>query len=169
MNAPTLMDASLRPTFEDILYREAWLLDNLQLDEWMAQLHPDIRYWAPVRSDLEREQEDFAEPFLMCHFDEDRDALETRVKRIQMGLGYVDQPRARIRHLVTNVLVLESAPGQAKVTSNFMVFRSHVGLPDHFITGCRNDDWVDEGAGWKLKERQILIDKTTIEGLAVLF
>ena len=168
MNAPTLMDASLRPTFEDILYREAWLLDNRRLDEWLAMLHPGIRYWAPVRTDLERQDEDFDEPFLMCHYDDDYDALVMRVRRVQMGLGYTDQPVPRIRHLITNVLVTASAPGAASVTSNFLVFRSHTSLPDHFVTGCRNDQWVDED-GWKLKARQIVIDKMTIEGMATLF
>jgi 3-phenylpropionate/cinnamic acid dioxygenase small subunit len=168
MNAPTLLDASLRPMFEDLLYREARYLDNRRFDEWLAMLHAEIRYWAPVRTDLEREEEDFDLPHLMCHYDDDYEALVMRARRVQMGLGYTDQPAPRTRRLITNVLVTEARPGVAAVTSNFLAFRSHTSLPDHYFTGCRNDQWVDED-GWKLKSRQIIIDKSLIEGMAMLF
>jgi biphenyl 2,3-dioxygenase beta subunit len=168
MSVPVAREVPLRSQFEEILYREAYLLDNGRLDEWIGLLHEDIRYWAPVRTDLDREEEDFNTPYLMAHFDDDFAGLKMRARRVEMGLGYTDQPKARTRHLITNVIVSLRDDGSVAVTSNFLVFRSHVGLPDHYVTGCRNDQWVEDG-DWKLKERQVIVDRLTIEGMAVLF
>jgi 3-phenylpropionate/cinnamic acid dioxygenase small subunit len=43
----------LRHEFEELLYHEAWLLDNDKLEEWLALFSDTMRYWAPVRGNLE--------------------------------------------------------------------------------------------------------------------
>ena len=52
--------AGLRQQFEDLLYREAWLLDHDRLEEWLDLLSENIHYWAPVRADMNRGKEDFS-------------------------------------------------------------------------------------------------------------
>jgi p-cumate 2,3-dioxygenase beta subunit len=42
------MNNSLRQEVEDFLFREAELLDNWQLDEWLALFTEDARYVVPA-------------------------------------------------------------------------------------------------------------------------
>ena len=77
----------LRHEFEELLYHEAWLLDNDKLEEWLALFSDTMRYWAPVRGNLERGQEDLSRPHLLAHFDDDKTSLSLRVKRLRTGVG----------------------------------------------------------------------------------
>jgi len=159
----------LRAEIEDLLYREAWLLDHNCLDEWLELMSNDVHYWAPVRLDRARGKEDFWRPGQMAHLDEDHQGLVYRVKRIQTGATYTDEPPARVRHFVSNVRVVASTDGIYEVASNFLLFRSHVGSREHMLVGAREDKWRRSGGDWKLKERLIILDHTTVAGLAVLF
>lgn len=159
----------LRTMFEDILYHEAWLLSNHRLTEWLELLHDDIRYWVPVRSNREIGGEDLDRPHLMCHIDDDKAGLALRAERVAGGMGFADNPPPRMRHFITNVRVLDVEGVEAKVTSNFILWRSHTGLPDHSIVGCRNDRWWREGDNWLLRERQVVIDQAVVRGIAAIF
>jgi 3-phenylpropionate/cinnamic acid dioxygenase small subunit len=173
MNAQTQIEtqghSELRAEIEDLLYREAWLLDHNCLDEWLELMSNDVHYWAPVRLDRARGKEDFWRPGQMAHLDEDHQGLVYRVKRIQTGATYTDEPPARVRHFVSNVQVRASSDGICEVASNFMLFRSHVGSREQMLVGAREDKWRRSGGYWKLKERLIILDHTTVAGLAVLF
>ena len=158
----------LRAVFEDLLYYESSLLSASRLEEWTELLHDNIRYWAPVRTNRDVGDEDLARPLLMCHLDEDKAALNMRAARAAGGFGFADNPPARVRHLVTNVRVLAAVQDGAEVTSNVLAWRNHVGLPDHFLVGCRNDRWVREGESWLLIERQVVLDQDVIRGISIL-
>src|SRR5487761_2723726 len=93
----------LRLELEELLYREAWLLDHGHLDDWLELLAEDVHYWAPVRLDRARGNDDFSRPTQMAHLDEDRQGLIYRVRRIQTGVTSTDEPPARVRHVITNV------------------------------------------------------------------
>ena len=69
----------VRRQFEDLLYREAWLLDHDQLEEWLALCAEEIRYWAPIRTNVARGSEDWSHPSHLMHFDEDKTSLTWRV------------------------------------------------------------------------------------------
>jgi 3-phenylpropionate/cinnamic acid dioxygenase small subunit len=159
----------LRSEFEELLYREAWLLDHNRLDEWLDLMAEDIHYWAPVRLDRARGKEDFSRPGLMAHLDEDHQGLVYRVKRIQTGATFTDEPPARVRHFVSNVQILAAHEGIAEVASNIMVFHSHVRSSDYTLVGAREDKWQRAGESWQLKERLIILDHSTVAGLSVLF
>src|SRR2546429_9947441 len=45
-----------RPDVDQLLVREAWLLDHQRLDEWLGLFTDDALYWAPLQMDQ-------AEPF----------------------------------------------------------------------------------------------------------
>jgi 3-phenylpropionate/cinnamic acid dioxygenase small subunit len=160
----------LRQQFEDLLYREAWLLDHDRLEEWLDLLSEAIHYWAPVRADMNRGKEDFSPPLRLAFFDDNKDGLRLRVARIRTGAAHADEPPSRVRHLISNVQVLETPDTDtAKVASNFLVFKSRRNREENLFVGCREDIWRRNGGPWKLEERMILLDHNVIENITVLF
>jgi 3-phenylpropionate/cinnamic acid dioxygenase small subunit len=169
-NAVVMDRVALRQQFEDLLYREAWLLDQDRLEEWLDLLSENIHYWAPVRADMNRGKEDFSPPLRLAFFDDNKDGLRLRVARIRTGAAHADEPPSRVRHLITNVQVMEAPDTETtKVTSNFLVFKSRRNREENLFVGCREDTWRLDGGAWKLDERMILLDHNVIENITVLF
>jgi 3-phenylpropionate/cinnamic acid dioxygenase small subunit len=162
---------ALQQQIERLLYREAWLLDHDRFEEWLDLLSEDIHYWAPVRADMNRGKEDFSPPLRLAFFDDNKDGLRLRVARIRTGAAHADEPPSRVRHLITNVQVLEeSSADTVKAASNFLVFKSRRNREENLFVGCREDTWRrDGGGGWKLEERMILLDHNVTENITVLF
>jgi 3-phenylpropionate/cinnamic acid dioxygenase small subunit len=159
----------LRLEFEDLLYYEAWLLDHDRLEEWLTLCAEQVRYWAPIRTNVPRGSEDWTLPLQLMHFDEDKTSLTLRVQRIRTGAAHADEPPARVRHLVSNVRVLDANDEIAKVASNFMVFKSRRGRDESLFVGCREDRWQRIDRAWKLEERLIVLDHDVIENVTVFF
>ena len=86
------------------LYAEAELLDERRHDEWLDLLAPDIRYWMPMRRNVkfgETDREFTRETDDICWFDEGKDTLTRRVRQIQTGIHWAEEPRSRITHMVS--------------------------------------------------------------------
>src|SRR5271155_1372782 len=101
----------------EFLYAEAELLDERRHDEWLALLAEDIRYWMPMRRNVKygdtareftREGEDIS------WFDEGKETLTRRVRQIQTGIHWAEEPQSRIAHLVTNIQLIEVNPSMAE-------------------------------------------------------
>ena len=113
-----------------ILYAEAELLDERRHDEWLALLAEDIRYWMPMRRNVKygdttreftRESEDIS------WFDEGKETLTRRVRQIQTGIHWAEEPQSRITHMVSNVQLLEAVPNvsaarEVTVKSRFLIY-----------------------------------------------
>ena len=161
--------ADLRREFEDLLYYEAWLLDHDRLEEWLALCAEQVRYWAPVRANVTRGSEDWSRPHLLAHFDEDKGSLAMRVQRIRTGVAHADEPPSRVRHLVSNVRVLDGNNEVATVTSNFIVFKNRRGREESLFVGCREDRWRRLDGTWKLEERLVVLDHDVTGNITVFF
>ena len=160
----------LRHEFEELLYHEAWLLDNDKLEEWLDLFTDSVRYWAPVRNNLQTGQEDLSRQHLLAHFDDDKIGLTLRVQRLRTGAAHAEEPRSRIRHFVSNVQILDTdGPDRVKVGSNFQVFRSRWEGTEHLFVGCREDWWQHIDNAWKNEERFILLDHNILENVTVFF
>ena len=96
------------------------------IEEWLALLADDIRYWMPMRRNVKfgddgreftREKSD------INWFDEGKETLSRRVKQIETGIHWAEEPRSRLSHLVSNVQVLApSRPSRRRAR-----FRSSAG------------------------------------------
>lgn len=159
----------LRLQFEEVLYHEAWLLDHDRLEEWLALCAEQIRYWAPIRANAARGSEEWSRPLQLMHFDEDKASLTMRVQRVRTGAAHADEPPARVRHLVSNVQILDAGDDVAHVASNFIVFKSRRGREEVFFVGCREDRWRQIDGAWKLEERLVVLDHDVIENVTVFF
>lgn len=160
---------AVRHEFEDLLYHEAWLLDHDKLEDWLALCAEQIRYWAPIRSNVARGTEDWSNPRGLAHFDDDKPSLTLRIQRLRTGAAHADEPPARVRHVVSNVRVLSGDDQCAHVTSNVIVFKSRPGRNESLFVGCREDRWRRIDGAWKLEERLIILDHDVVENMTVLF
>lgn len=159
----------LRLEFEDLLYREAALLDEHRWDDWLALLDDEVRYVAPMRANVHNERALFNEKWRLALFDDDRRGIETRIARLTSGAAHADDPPSRVRHFVSNVRILDTARGTARVASNFLVFKNRRERDQTLFCGAREDVWRRNGGGWKLRERHILLDHHTIDNVTVFF
>jgi 3-phenylpropionate/cinnamic acid dioxygenase small subunit len=169
MSEHSLSELALRLELENVLFREALLLDEERFDEWLELLADDIRYWAPVRIVRERGQENPFGPHKYAFFDETKADLARRIGRVQSGLAHTEEPPARTRHNISNVHILEADSNAVKLASNFFVFRSRAEREQLFFVGGRQDRWRRTPAGWRLEERRITLDHQAVETITVFF
>ena len=117
---------NLREQVEDFLFREAELLDDWRLDDWVALFTEDARYVVPTtdlpEGDPERD---------LVFIDDDITRLRARAVRLNSRHAHREYPWSRTRRFVSNVRVAETEDGELSVTSNVMVyrFRSGEGAP----------------------------------------
>jgi 3-phenylpropionate/cinnamic acid dioxygenase small subunit len=152
---------------EQLLYREAHLLDSGGFQEWLELLAPDLRYWAPVRAELSREREKEDEANRLPLFDETKASLALRISRLDTGLAWVESPTTRTRRFVSNVTVDPGPDDLVGVRSNLILFRSRSFSDETMLVGCREDKW-SRSDRWLLRERKILIDHCTVENMSLL-
>ena len=129
-------------------------------------LAPGLRYWAPSRAEVPRQQESEGDRTRLALFDETKDSLAFRVSRLETGRAWIEIPETRTRRFVSNIHVVEMAAGMARVRSNFMLFRSRSFSEEWFVVGGREDRWSHSG-GWLLEERKITVDHCDLENLSV--
>ena len=111
-----------RAEIEDFLYREAALLDEWRLDEWLQLLTDDARYHVP--SNDAPEGDPAGTLFTIA---DDMHRLRGRVRRLLDPNAHAEFPHSRTRRLITNVRIVDRRP------------------PSH--SGARKDQGVGEGRG----------------------
>jgi 3-phenylpropionate/cinnamic acid dioxygenase small subunit len=155
---------------EGFLYREAELLDQRRYQEWLGLLTDDIRYWMPMRRNVkfgEEEREFTRADSDINWFDEGKDTLQRRVKQIETGIHWAEEPRSRMSHLVTNVQLQGAepslaAPQEVSVTCRFLIYRNRVETETDILVGRREDSLRRNGAGWLLARRKIILDQNVL-------
>src|SRR4051794_4690033 len=97
--------------FEQWLYREAKLLDEIDFDGWFNLLHPNLLYQMPVRVNKEgMERPDYSND--MYAFNDDIHILRMRIDRLKTDYAWAEIPPSRTRRFVSNVRVTEYVPGE---------------------------------------------------------
>jgi 3-phenylpropionate/cinnamic acid dioxygenase small subunit len=151
---------------EQFLYREAALLDERRFSEWIELLSEDIHYHMPIRrnvkfGDWDRENTDSASE--ISWFDEGKRTLAGRVRQLETGVHWPEEPFSRIRHIVTNVRILEVRDDEVDVNSNFFVYLNHLRDEEVRFVGTRYDILRrDSETGWKIAKRKILLDQNVL-------
>ena len=169
-----IVTPDLQHEIEQFLYLEAALLDEGKFHEWLAILADDIHYWMPTRYNRTRRERsrDVAAPDEIAFFDEDMASLKMRIKRIDTGLAWAEDPPSRTRHLVTNVVVRPRSTGaEYDVASNFILYRSRLETDLNIFAGRRDDVLRRTVAGLRIARRKILLDQNVIlaKNLSVFF
>jgi benzoate/toluate 1,2-dioxygenase beta subunit len=110
------MSILTRSEAEDILYREARLLDNRRYREWLELFGENGRYWIPCNgegTDPERE---------ITLVYEDLPKLRDRIERLASGMAHAQTPPSRTKRLISNVEVDNTSEDAATVSSGFILY-----------------------------------------------
>jgi len=171
------MNEDVHREIEQFLYREARLLDERRFDDWLALLTDDVRYWMAGRSnryprhskaiailDAARYVEDDAtRDDELAILDEDKQSLVGRVRRLDTGMAWAEDPPSRTRHLITNIeLAPGPTPGEILVYSNFIAYRSRGETEQDFYVGARRDRLRRTDGEWQIAERKVTLDQNVL-------
>ena len=156
----------LQMEVERFLYTEALLLDERRLTEWLDLLADDLHYWMPIRRNIKFGDWDleFSDPETeISYFDEGKDILEGRVRQINTGVHWAEEPVSRFEHLISNVLILSEDGDQVKVSSKFFVYQNRLQDEVQMFVGRRYDTLRrDSDTGFKVVKREILLDQNVL-------
>ena len=149
---------------EQFLFREAALLDDKKLDEWLGLLTEDIHYWMPLRRTTTAKEVDreFTRPGDMALFDDDLKTLELRVRRLSMGRAWAEDPPSRTRRMVTNLRILRSEGDEIETTCNFQLYRTRLNSEEDSWIGRREDLLRRVDGELRLARRHIYLEQTVI-------
>ena len=100
----------------EFLYREARFADEARYAEWHALWTEDGVYWVPATTDPGASPDQH-----ISHIYDNRARLDTRVKLLQTGHRYSQEPASPMRRLISNIEVTRSEDGELVVESNFIL------------------------------------------------
>lgn len=142
-----------RSEIEDLLFEEAALLDDWQLDEWLALFTNDARYLVPS-TDLPKNAPPEGNLFYIA---DDRFRMGERVKRLQKKAAFSEYPRSKTRHLVSNVRILSQSDGECIVSAAFITNRSKSGVTDTYV-GSSEYIVVRRENGLRIRSKRCTLD-----------
>lgn len=142
-----------RGDVEDLFFREAELLDNWRLDEWLALLTDDADYYVPPTNKPDASHVDTL--FIIA---DDIIRLRERVIRLKDANCHAEYPPSRTRRFIANVRVRARADGRIDALANFIVYRNRRGGDTRMFTGEYRNILVYEGGALKIAERRAVLD-----------
>ena len=151
-NKPTL-----REQVEDFLFREAALLDDWRLDDWVSLFTEDGRYVVPTTDlpdgDPKRD---------LVFIDDDITRLRARAVRLNSRHAHREYPWSRTRRFISNVRVEETGDGELSVASNVLVYRFRAGEGAPYVGSIhyvlRRGAGSDDGGNFKIAYRRAVLD-----------
>ncbi len=136
---------------ENFLYREARLMDENAYQEWLALwADNNIRYWVPSNAD----EADPGEQVSIIY--DDRKRLEARIKRLASGYAFAQEPKSRMRRVVSNIEIEEAPDGTVTTWSNFALGEFRRGKQDVFV-GRTIHKLRPEGDSFKIVFKKVLL------------
>jgi len=149
---------------EQFLYAEAALPDARRYRDWLTLVTDDIHYWMPIRrtvtlSDLDLE---FTKPGAVAYFDDDRQLLEMRVKKLESSSAWSENPPSRSRHMVSNVRITDVTGEEITAEASFHLYRTRLNSEVDSWVGRRVDVLRRHDGSFRLARRHIFLDQTVI-------
>jgi p-cumate 2,3-dioxygenase subunit beta len=145
-----------RQEVEDLLYREAALLDEWRLQEWLELLTDDAIYQIPPTDVPEGDARNTL--FIIA---DDAVRIRSRVKQLLGKSAWAENPHSRTRRMITNVRILGSEAENIVVTANFAVHRMRYESVDTYI-GHYEYKLVRKGTELRIRERRAILDNEAL-------
>ncbi|MGA6970590.1 MAG: 3-phenylpropionate/cinnamic acid dioxygenase subunit beta [Candidatus Binatus sp.] len=156
----------LQQEIEQFLYHESRILDDRRYEEWYALLADDLHYFMPTRYNrLKREADkEFSAPDEAAFFDEDKRSIAMRIRRLNTGLAWAEDPPSRTRHMVSNVVIRPIANDEYEVDCYYLLYRSRLEREVEIFVGMRHDVLrrANNPAGFQVARRTIILDQATL-------
>ena len=146
-------DLTLRDSLCQFLNREARLLEQNRLDDWLALYAPECVYWVPATPNGGDPRREIAVSF------DDRRRLEDRLFRLKNDYAWSQRPVSRTARLVSNVTVFSTGdPAVFMVRSTFFTTEFQAG-DKRLYTGGYGHRIRDLRDRWSIEVKQVnLID-----------
>jgi 3-phenylpropionate/cinnamic acid dioxygenase small subunit len=135
---------------ENFLYREARLMDEHAYDEWLSLWTDDALYWVPCNDD------DIDPQRHVSIIYDNRPRLEDRIDRLKSGAAYAQDPKSRLRRVVSNIEVEEGENGEITVYSNFNLTELRRSRQDTFA-GRTVHKLRAQGSSFKIAYKKVLL------------
>ena len=156
----------LQQEVQDFLFREARLLDERRLDEWLECLADDIHYFMPIRRNVKFGdwELEFSDPENeISYFDEGKDILRGRVRQINTGVHWAEEPVSRFEHLISNVEIVGFDGDQVQVASKFFCYQNRLADEVNIFVGRRYDTLRrDPETAFKVVKRKIYLAQNVL-------
>src|ERR1700722_7494789 len=117
-----------RQEVEDLLYREAALLDEWRLEEWLEMLTDDAVYQVPSTDAPEGDERN-----TLYIIADDALRIKSRVRQLLGKAAWAENPHSRTRRIIGNVRVPGADGDSIVVTANFAVYRMRYEAVDTYI------------------------------------
>ena len=156
----------LRTEIEDFLYEEAELLDERRYSDWVELMADDLHYNMPIRRNVkfgEWERENSRAGEEVSWFDEDKRTVIGRVRQLETGLHWCEEPASRVRHIISNIQVVSVEGEEVHVRCRFVVYKNRVQDLENLFIGKREDVLRrDAATGWKIVKRRVILDQNVL-------
>ncbi len=139
-----------RSEAEDLLYREARLLDDLRYQDWLAMLDENATYWIPCNGEGKDPNREISLVF------DDRKRLTDRIGRLESGLAHAQNPPSKTKRLVSNVQIENATEDAATVLSGLILYELRRGKERIFAGRYEHRLRLINGT-WKIASKKVVL------------
>jgi p-cumate 2,3-dioxygenase beta subunit len=145
-----------RSEVEDLLFKEAALLDEWRLEDWLELLTEDAIYQVPPTDVPEGDARNTL--FLIA---DDAMRIRSRVKQLLGKSAWAESPHSRTRRMLANIRVLGADGDSILVSANFAVYRMRYESVDTYV-GHYEYKLIRVGEMLKIRERRAILDNEAL-------
>jgi p-cumate 2,3-dioxygenase beta subunit len=142
----------LQREVEDFIVREAAILDEWRLDDWLTLFTEDARYLVPATDQPAADPKE-----TLAIINDDMPRLRGRVERLKSRHAHREFPWSRTRRFITNVRITETIGEEMVVQASFLVYRIRSGQVDPLI-GSYVYRFRRLGGALKIAARKAVLD-----------
>jgi 3-phenylpropionate/cinnamic acid dioxygenase small subunit len=157
------VDVETKERIREFLIYEAELLDDFRLDEWLELVAEDFVLKVPVRTTREAnsEQPEFSEE--NYYFNDGYEMVREQIRRINKEYAWSENPRSRLRHIISNFRMNRTGENTIRVKNNQLVYREKDDSETYdLLPAERHSTLRQEDDGFKLTERTVYLDQKVV-------
>lgn len=135
---------------EQLLYREARLLDEGRFDEWLNLFTSDAVYWLPGgHGDPEPDQQ-------VSIIYDTRHEMERRIERLKSGYAHAQDPPSRTHRIVSNVELSGFDAGNANLVASTVMVLFALTRHKYAVHSARCEfRLLREDTGWRIARKKV--------------
>jgi benzoate/toluate 1,2-dioxygenase subunit beta len=139
-----------RTDAEDLLYREARILDERRYREWLEMFADGATYWIPCNGDGTDPNREISLVF------DDLKRLNDRVGRLESGLAHAQNPASRTKRLISNVQIEDAVENEVTILSGFILYELRRSK-ERIFAGRYEHRLRRIGGEWKIASKKVVL------------